>query len=151
MVVTYLCLEGLLWLCGLGIEVRKHLRVIAPVLLLGGAAAHHLEHRGAARADEPYDECRGDQQEDDVEDGGVVPGDAGVGDFGCPIGGDEPEATEGELDDVTASDHGGVEDPKQGQHHLGAVVLPVDDQDRDDDQVGEDEGDDAAEADPAVP
>ncbi len=52
------------------------------------------------------------------------------------------------LQDIRASLRRRAE---QGQHHRGAVVLPVDDQDRDDDQVGEDERDDAAEADPAVP
>src|SRR6516162_10170000 len=77
---------------GLGVAVRQHLRVVARVLLLGGAAAHHLEHWGAAGADEPHDECRGYQQKDDVEDGGVVPGDAGVGDFGRTLSGDKPEA-----------------------------------------------------------
>ena len=88
MTVTYLCLDALL--CGLGVAVRKHLRVLARVLLHGGAAAHHLEHGGAAGTDEAYDEGRGKQQEDDVEDGGVVPGDAGVGDFGSPPAGTSP-------------------------------------------------------------
>ena len=66
LMVTYLCLEALL--CGLGVAVRWHLRVVARVLLPIGAAAHHLEHGGAAGAEEPYDECCGQQQEDDVED-----------------------------------------------------------------------------------
>src|SRR5690348_8443254 len=115
------------------------------------AAAHHLEHRAAARTEETYQQRRGQQQEHDVEHRGVVPLHARVADLRVPGRRDEPEAAEQELDDVSGYDHGGVEDPEYGQHHPGAVVLPVDDQDRNDDQVGEDERDHAAEADPAVP
>src|SRR5215472_12677494 len=118
---------------------------------MGGAAAHFFEHGGAAGAEEADQQGGGEEQEDDVEDGGVVPGDGGLGDLGVSFGGNQPEAAEGELDDVGGRDHGGVEDGQQGEHHLGAVVLPVDDQDRDDDQVGEDERDDTAEADAPVP
>src|SRR5207249_2624479 len=115
------------------------------VFRLGGVSTHHLEHGAGAGAEEAHQQGGGEQQEDDVEDGGVVPGDGGLGDPGVPFGGDQSEAAEGELDDIGAGDHGGVEDGQQGEHHLGAVVLPVDDQDRDDDQVGKDERDDTAE------
>src|SRR6266576_3956627 len=118
---------------------------------LGRPAAHHLEHLAAAGAEEPHQQRRGEQQENDVEVGRVVPLQAGLADLRVPGGRDQPERTEREFHDVGGDDHGGVEGPEYHQHHLGAVVLPVDEQDRDDDQVGEDERDDAAEADAPVP
>src|SRR6202050_3459423 len=116
-----------------------------------GFAAHHLEHGDAAGAGEAVAQCRGEDQEDDVQDGGVVTLDGGLDYFGVPSGRGEAEAAEDQLGEVPGGGHGGVEGGQDEQHHLGAVVLPVDHQDRHDDQVGEDERDDAAEADAAVP
>jgi uncharacterized cupredoxin-like copper-binding protein len=56
-----------------------------------GWAAHHPEHGDAAAAHEPVAEGRGGQQEDDVEDGGVVPLDRCLGHLGVPSGRDEAE------------------------------------------------------------
>src|SRR5439155_3437730 len=58
---------------------------------------------------------------------------------------------EDNLDQVAGDDARGVEGDGQEQRHAPAVVLPVDHEYRDDQQVGEDEADDAAEADPTVP
>src|SRR5450755_246025 len=121
------------------------------VLLYIRAAAHNLQHGPAPGPEEAHQESGSQQQEDDVENGGVVPLDALLSDLGRPLRRDEAQRAEEELDDVAGDDHGRVEDPEYGQHHLRPVVLPVDDQDRDDDQVGEDERRHAAEADPPIP
>ena len=47
--------------------------VIVMAVCSARSAAHHLEHRDTAAADEPVAHGRGEQQEDDVEHGGVVP------------------------------------------------------------------------------
>ena len=47
--------------------------------------------------------------------------------------------------------HSDVKGGEEEAGHLQTVILAIDVQDREDDQVGEDKGDYAAEADPAVP
>src|SRR5712664_2759590 len=64
---------------------------------------------------------------------------------------DEAGSLEDELDDQARDRHRGVEGCEQEPHHLPAVVAPVDVEDRQDDQVGEDERKYAAEGDAAVP
>ncbi|HYV81615.1 MAG TPA: hypothetical protein VE979_26150, partial [Streptosporangiaceae bacterium] len=104
-------------------------------------AAHRPEHRATARTEEPDQQRRSEQQENYVEVGRVVPLHTDLADPRVSGGRNQPERTERELDDVSGDDHGGVGGPEHHQHHLGPVVLPVDEQDRDDDQVGEDERD----------
>ena len=59
---------------GLGVAGRD-VPVIGMVAFVPvGTAAHHLEHRGAPGTEEPDQQRSGQQQEDDVEDRGVVPG-----------------------------------------------------------------------------
>src|SRR6266536_6062479 len=77
---------------------------------LAGTAAHHLEHRAAAGAEEAHQQCRSEQQENDVEIGRVVPLQAGLADLRVPGGRDQAERAERELDDVACDDHGGIED-----------------------------------------
>jgi hypothetical protein len=64
---------------------------------------------------------------------------------------DETESTETHLDDQRRYRHGSVECDEQETGHLQPVVLPMDVQDWDNDQIGEDERDDPAEADAAIP
>ena len=63
----------------------------------------------------------------------------------------EADELEQEVDDQPGGSHRGVEGHEQERGHTPAVVLAVDVEDRQDDQVGEDERDHAAETDPAVP
>src|SRR5664279_3916600 len=58
---------------------------------------------------------------------------------------------EEELDEVAGQDRRQIERAGEEPGHPPAVVLRVDHDDRDDDQVGEDERNDTAEADAAVP
>src|SRR5205085_2100030 len=81
----------------------------------------------------------------------VVPVHARLDDLRVPLVARQVEALEEELDDEPCGDHRRVEAPEQERGHPPAVVLAVDVEDREHDQVGEDEREDAAEADPAVP
>ena len=63
----------------------------------------------------------------------------------------EAQPLEDELHDQAGRDHGRVEGGDEEAGHPPAVVPAVDVDDRQDDQVGEDERQHAAEADPAVP
>src|SRR5439155_18617029 len=65
--------------------------------------------------------------------------------------GNQPEPLESEFDDKTGGNHRQVEGREQEPGHAPAVVLAVDVENWQDDQVSEDEGEDAAEADAAVP
>ena len=61
---------------------------------------HHSQHRDTAAAPEVApDENRGEDEEEDVEDGRVVPGDRRLDDLRVSLGRDEAEALEDELDD----------------------------------------------------
>src|SRR5438445_11159165 len=62
-----------------------------------------------------------------------------------------PSPYEQELDDWAGAVHGRVEAGEQEAGHSPAVVLAVDVEDGQHDQVGEDEGKHAAEADAAIP
>ena len=99
-------------------------------------------------ADEAIDKCCRDQEKDDVEDGRVDPPNRrfdhhlGVANRWLQV-----ESTEDQLDDVSGHHHGDVESAKDEVHHLPSVVLPVDHEDWQDDEVGEDECHHAAEAD----
>src|SRR6185437_16171712 len=65
-------------------SLRHAVHSVVGVPLLGAGllrgAAHHPQHRRAAGADEPDDQDGGQDQEGDVEPGGVVPGHALVRD-----------------------------------------------------------------------
>src|ERR1039457_2562057 len=115
-----------------------------------GRAAHHPQHSPPAGADESHDQGAREHQEDDVKPGGVVPRPALVGNPGPSRIRDQAETAEDQLDDVPGRHHRGVERAEQEQGHPGTVILPVDIQDRGDEQIGEDEGDHAAEADAAL-
>jgi len=55
-----------------------------------GFAAHYLEHGDAAGAGEPVAQRGGEDQEDDVQDGGVVPLDGGLEYLACLPAGMRP-------------------------------------------------------------
>ena len=64
------------------------------VVLAVGRAAHHPQHSDPAGTDESDDQGGGQDQEDDVEPGGVVPGHPLVGELGLGWVGDQAEARE---------------------------------------------------------
>jgi len=63
----------------------------------------------------------------------------------------EAHRFERKLDHEPGDHHGSIRGRKEEEHHPNAVVLAVDVQDRHHDQIREDERDDAAEADAAIP
>jgi hypothetical protein len=65
-----------------------------------GRAAHHAQHSEPVGADESNDQGGGEDQEDDVQPRGVVPGHALLGDLGVGRVRDQAEASEDQLDDV---------------------------------------------------
>jgi hypothetical protein len=59
--------------CGFSARMLRMFRV---GMVGVGQAAHHAQHGDPAGADKPNDEPGGEDEEGDVEPGGVVPGDA---------------------------------------------------------------------------
>src|ERR1039457_3162348 len=112
---------------------------------------HHLQHGSTTGPHEAGDESSADEHEDDVQHGGVVEANRDLTDLGVTRARNEAQGTEEELDDIAGADHGDVEAPEYEEHHRCPVVLPVDEQNRHDDEVGEDESHHTTEADPAVP
>ncbi len=94
---------------------------------------------------------RGEEPEDDVQPRGVVPCDALVGDLRGVGARYQAKAAEDDLDHVPGRHHRRVERAEYERGHPRPVVLAVDVEDRGDDQVGEQERDHPAEADPALP
>src|ERR1041385_199152 len=90
-------------------------------------------------------------EEDDVEVGGVVPVEARRRDDRRPLRRLDRRRAEEVLDREPGDAHNRPEQRKQLQRQAAAVVAAVDQQQRQRDQVGEDEADDAAEADAALP
>ena len=73
--------------------------VLVGVSVRLGGLLHHPQHGEAAGADEAPDERGGEGEEDDVEDGRVVPGDARPrSTLALRSVGIKPERVEGELD-----------------------------------------------------
>src|ERR1035441_1811386 len=105
-----------------------------------GRAAHHPQHSYPAGADESHDQGAREHQEDDVKPGGVVPRHALVGNPGPSRIRDQAETAEDQLDDVPGRHHRGVERAEQEHGHPGHVILPVDIQDRGEEEIGGDGG-----------
>src|SRR5207249_10738490 len=90
-------------------------------------------------------------QKNDVLNGRVIEADRHFDDLSASLRRDHPEKVKKEFDQQCSNDHCDI---KTGDNKAGdfpAVILPVDIDDREDDQVGINERDDAAETDAAVP
>jgi hypothetical protein len=94
---------------------------------------------------------RNKPEEDEVEHGRVVPVEARLDDLRVAEAGDQADRFEDQVDDESCEDHRRVERHPDEGGDLQPVVLAVDVEDREDDQVGGDEREHAAERDPAVP
>ena len=94
-----------------------------------------------------------DEEKDDVQRRGVVPRDRTLGDRldRRPVRRNEAERAEDSVDDQRGGDHRREHDRDDQRRHLAAVVLPVDQDDRDHDQVGVDECDHSGERDASRP
>jgi hypothetical protein len=68
-----------------------------------GGAAHHAQHDDPAGAQEPHDEYGGQDEEGDVEPGGVVPCDALLHYLRVALAGDQAGDTEEEFDQVSGA------------------------------------------------
>src|ERR1700738_1629789 len=111
----------------------------------------HPHTPNPAGSQEAPNEQAGDGEKGDVEPRRVVPRDGGLDHPCMALRRDEAESTETHLDDQRRYHHGSVECDEHETGHLQPVVLPIDVQDRNDNQIGEDERDDPAETDAAIP
>src|SRR5208283_1304826 len=76
---------------------------------VSGGVVHLAQHGGASGAEEADEEKRAEGEEEEVEDGGVVPGDGGVHDRKLMVGGDEMQGGEESFDNEGGPGHGDVE------------------------------------------
>src|SRR5947199_7717355 len=113
-------------------------------------SSHFAEHVRPPGLQETDDQRRGEKQEGNVQERGVVPGERGFDDLRPPMLRNDAKRLEAELDRERGEHHRGVEDAGDRGHHLPIVVPAIDVQDRQHDQIGEEEADHAAEADAAV-
>src|SRR5882724_2204978 len=116
-----------------------------------GGHVHHAQHRGAAGFQEPPNQQACENEKGDVEPARVIPSDGGLNDASVPLCRDKTEGPEYQLDNQRCRSHRRVEGNKQKAGHPPSVVFTIDVQDRKNDQIGEDEGDHATEADAAIP
>ena len=113
--------------------------------------AHHAQHlwtSGVQKA--PSEQC-GHHQKDDIEPGRVVPTNGFLGEMEGPFVGNEMQKTEYELDCQRRCGHGKIKGESQECRHLQSVVFAIDIENGQYDEIGEEEGDHAAEADAAAP
>jgi hypothetical protein len=111
--------------------------------------AHRVDHVpavGAKTASVPVRpvEHRENQQECDVEVGGVVPGEVGWRHLKRALRRDQAGSGEDLPGDEAGRRHGRPEDEEHAGREPGSVVTAVDEQEREADQVGEQERDDSA-------
>ena len=97
----------------------------------------------------PHD--AGDGEEDQIQERRVVPGEMRRLHPDGVVDGDGPERPEHELGDQTGDHHQDVEETDQSDGEPPSVELPVDEDQGHGDEIGEDEGDHASEADAAAP
>ena len=114
-------------------------------------SVHRPQHCGSACLEESDHEDGRQEKEQNVEDRRVIERDVSLHDLGVPRRRNEPERIEHNIDHEPGDGHRRVEGHEQEQADLPAVVLPVDVEDGEHDQVGEDERDHSTEADPPVP
>jgi hypothetical protein len=112
---------------------------------------HHPQHVDAAGRDGPPHQKSRDEKKSNIEPRRVIPRDGRLDDARLMLAGDETKDAEQSFDNNGSDGHRDIECDEQERGHLQPVVLAVDVEDRQHDQVGEDEGDHAAEADAPVP
>ena len=131
-------------------EVRVAVVLEAP--RRGPVDAHAAHRVGCAAAHREPDERDEDERREDVQDELVVELDRAEDVAGRrPRFGDEAQRAEDEVDDDRREDHRHEHQRGDPQGEAGAVVLAVGEDDRQHDQVGEDEGHHAGEAQAARP
>src|SRR5579875_1570401 len=134
-----------------------HLMRLFPMLMhlvvthLPSFLVHHPQHGRSTSLQEADDQHGGEDQEEDVEDRGIVPLHAcGDGSYVAVLR-NYPKSRKQELHRVASSSHGEIEGDEDKAHDLPAIIFAIDIQDRNNDQVGKNEADHAAKADPATP
>src|SRR6266536_2967710 len=142
------------WLCDSSFkglpEVFATLPLRCPVLLVF-RPIHHFQHAHAASSDEAdHQDCR-QHQKDDIEHSGIVPVDTLGKSNHVTILWDDPKRRKQELDDIASGSHSDIEGHENIAHHLPSIIFAVDVQNGQNDQIGKDEADDPAEADPTPP
>lgn len=113
--------------------------------------AYHLQHSRSARAEKADHQHGSNEQEDDVEHGGIIP----LHPFSDPghiaVLWDNPQCREQELNHIACCGHRHIEGDENIAHDLLAVVFAVDVQDWQDDQVGKNEAHHTSKANPTAP
>ena len=118
---------------------------------IGGGIAHFAQHGGTAGAEEAKEKKRAEDEEYEVENGGVVPGDGCIHDGELVVDGDEMQRGEDGFYDESGTGHGEVEGDGEEGGDFESVVLAVDVEDGEDEEVREEEANNSAEADATVP
>src|ERR1700730_10080262 len=115
-----------------------HARVCLMVsrALVGRSLPHHAQHRRSSSPEEAESEDRGDHQERHVDERRVVPPGAILEHGDGTVGGSQMQGVEAATDDQARHDHRQARDDKQVDRHPPAVVLTIDDKNREDDEVG---------------
>src|SRR5258707_11904230 len=112
---------------------------------------HHFQHGGSARAEKPDYQYSSDNQEDNIEHGGIVPLHAFADCGHVAVLWDNPQRGKQELDHIAGSSHCHIECHENVTHDLPSVVFAVDVQDRQNDQICKDEADHTAKANSTAP
>ena len=103
--------------------------VIVMTIRRRGGAAHHVHHRQSARREEPRDQYGGDDQEGDVEPGGVVPRDRRLHHRGVALLWNETRCAEEQFDEVleelwALAEHGEIAEVGRMEVH-GALPVSI--------------------------
>src|SRR5438105_1096695 len=112
---------------------------------------HHFEHVGPSSAQEPPHQDSRQHNERNVQYGRVIEAGTRCEHRHRPLGWNNTERREKQLDHIARHRHRHVERGEDIHSHPATVVLAVDIQNRQDDQVGENEADHTAETDAATP
>ncbi len=112
--------------------------------------AHHPHHCYATGPYKVHDEKRGEEQEQDIQNRCVIPLYALCDSDNIAVLRNNSQGGKQEFDDISSGGHRNIECQQDKAHHLPSIVFAIDIQNRQDDEIGKDEADDATEAD-AIP
>src|SRR5579875_1903029 len=127
------------------------MHLVVKVFHFVGGFVHHAQHGQATCTDEADHKDGGENKEENVEDGGIVPVYAPGNGNDVAMLWNDAEGREQEFDNVACCRHGDVKREQDVAHNLPAVVFAIDVENGQDNQVGEDKADHTAKADAAAP
>ena len=119
--------------------------------ICGWELPHVAQHCWASGSEESDHKHATNYEKNRVKNGRVIKVHGRFHNLGISLPWNPPGQLEPEFDHEGAGKHGGIKGRQEEPHHFPSVVLAVDVEDRNDDQVREDEGDDTSKTDPSVP